>query len=113
MTNWRNSIDINRYFTDEEDDQTAKSLCDKLIFQLDRIINIEKDNRLDELIEDLIEIRQDFQFIKEAIQIKHSSKDFDFDSWCDGFNEYLQKLYDLGDTTIMWKNERQKFLWVG
>ncbi|CAI8774305.1 hypothetical protein CHCC14809_2240 [Bacillus licheniformis] len=39
----------------------------------------------------------------------------DFDSWVDALNEYLNCLYDIGDTVTLSRDSRvndEKFLWV-
>ncbi|OJT57568.1 hypothetical protein [Bacillus licheniformis] len=41
--------------------------------------------------------------------------EFDFDNWVDAFNEYLNCLYDIGDTVTLSRDSRvndEKFLWI-
>lgn len=116
MAHWRNKIHIKDMFTDDYKDESVLEICNSLIPQLQRIYNKEQKvleyNNLDWTFEEIID---DFKFVKESIEKCEDSGEYEFDTWTDAFNEYLRKLYDLADETVVKKEffDDEKLLWVG
>lgn len=121
MIKWRNSIEIKRYFTKDNTDEAVMNVLNKLIPQLKNITRHEsqrlnkikndvlKEN-LEYSLEELKLLIEEFEWIKDMIENDKNADEYSYSSWCEAFNEYLDQLYDLGDTIIQYK---EKFLWVG
>jgi len=58
---------------------------------------------------------EEFKWIKDCIENGEDSYQYNFDTWCDAFNEYLEQLYDIGDEITIERgwSDTEKFLWVG
>ncbi|WP_232213234.1 hypothetical protein [Bacillus velezensis] len=123
MPIWRNEIKIKQYFPKEETNEAALNVITKALPQLSHIYNKEK--RLFEkgrkqsldliFLGDFEELIKDFEWIKESIETGKDPTEFDFNTWTDALNKYLDCLYDLGDTVTISRNSRfdnEKFLWV-
>ncbi|AVB12007.1 hypothetical protein C3438_19205 [Bacillus velezensis] len=82
----------------------------------ERRIEKGNNNALDEFfLDDFKIVVENFEWIKQSIENGEESTEFDFDSWADALNEYLDCLYDIGDAvTILGdlKCNNEKFLWV-
>ena len=120
MSKWRNEVDIKQYFTEETNGEQVSNLVSNLAFQLRRILKIEREakiNKIDsDFLDDFEEVIEDCEFVKQAIENNEDSTKYEFDTWTDAFNEYLNKLYDIGDTVNDSSKsfyEREKFLWIG
>lgn len=125
MAKWRNSIEIKKYFTKDESDQSVYNVVEKLIPQLRLIINseyrnlekmkegVKKDN-LEYELNELEGVTQEFEWIRDGIETKEDITEL-YDSWLSAFNEYLNQLYDIGDSIIEYKDHfnQEKFLWIG
>lgn len=116
MPHWRNKIYIKDMFSDDCDDKNVLEICNSIIPQLERVFKKEQkileENDLNWTFEEIIE---DFKFVKSGIENNEDSEEYDFDNWTEAFNEYLNKLYDLADETIIKKDffNDEKLLWVG
>lgn len=121
MPIWRNTIKIKSLLNDNTSNQKVLEICNSLIWQLEHVLNFEttkvKKNTLDkDWLEDHFEpIIDDFKFVKSAIEQNLDAEDYSFESWCDAFNEYMNKLYDIGDVVTVKRgfSDSQKFLFVG
>jgi len=119
MSQWRNKIDIKRFFTDESNDEDVKAICEKLIPQLERILENENNRQKQKLDDDFLwefsNLIEEFKWIKESIEKELDATEYSFDDWTEAFNEYLSQLYDLGDTVTISRGwgDTEKFLWVG
>lgn len=124
MSKWRNKISIKEYFTEETNNESVLHVCDMIIPQLRSILD--KENKrinekskfaLDESFAwDFEEVIQDFEFVKTGIESNSNPEEYSFDSWCEAFNEYMNKLYDLADSITKTGDSfatHEKFLWVG
>lgn len=120
MINWQNTIKIKKYFTDDNTNDSVLNVIEKLIPQLEFVVKVERkkiDNIKNEIIrenmeytiEQLEEIIEEFQFVKNCIKDKENSIEYSFNSWTEAFNCYLEGLYNIGDTLV---NANTKFLWV-
>jgi hypothetical protein len=119
---WRNRIDIAKYITDNEDDQSVLNICNGIIPQLEELLSREikalqnhKKNHLDEeFLGELDTVCQEIKWIKEMIENNEDAEEYTFDSWCEAFNNQLEELYNLGDTITVKRgfSNTEKFLWV-
>jgi hypothetical protein len=118
MPKWRNKVKIKHMFTDDRSNETVLNVANELIPQLEWILEREKGlGQLDDKYTDeLEEIIENFKFVKYEIEHGGDATEYDFDSWCDAFNAYLEELYDLGDTPTSTQTDSmwgENFLWVG
>lgn len=126
MAKWRNKIEIKKYFTDDNSNESVLMVLSHLIPQLKFIVKSERkllkkinDERHSENVEYLIykleELIDEFEWIQNSIKEKQSPTEYGAEMWVDIFNEYLDELYDLGDSPINFSEDpfEQKFLWVG
>ena len=125
MTEFVYKIKIKDLLNEDASNQTVLSITEKLLPQLKRVvistnkrIGITKEGNYKENLEwceqYLEEIIDDFEFVASGIKDNDSSASYEFISWCEAFNEYLRKLYDLGDTLLKRSdNYAAKYLWVG
>lgn len=96
MTIWRNEVKIKNLLNNDESNNKVLEICNILIPQLEKILVKETARGyLDEYwLEDNFEpIIEDFKFLKRAIENKENPEKFDFESWCDAFNNFLANLY--------------------
>ncbi|WP_254634416.1 hypothetical protein [Bacillus amyloliquefaciens] len=123
MPKWRNQINIKQYLTNKETNDAVHEVAKNVLPELKYILRkeerrIEKgnNNALDEIfLDDFKIVVENFEWIKQSIENGEESTEFDFDSWADALNEYLDCLYDIGDAvTILGdlKCNNEKFLWV-
>jgi hypothetical protein len=126
MAIWRNKVDIKRYFDEDETDEKVLKVVNLLIKQL-KVIK-EKEEGLfqigktkgtiinEDFLEEFQLIIDNFEFIRDAIQNNEGSETYEYENWCEVFNDYLTELYDIGDELVR-ENEnyfkREKFLFVG
>ena len=127
MPNWRNKINIKDYLTNDDSDESVLKVVTKLIPQLERIIKFEyiqlnkitdeiKKDNLDYSLSQLEGIVEEFKWIKEGIETDEDITELGYDGgWCGALNEYLNQLYDIGDSTVHYVSftNNEKFLWVG
>jgi hypothetical protein len=120
MSKWRHKINIKEYFSDDESSEAAKTVCEKLIPQLERILitenNRPEDKKLDgDFLDEFQNLISEFKWVVSSIENNEDPEEYSFDTWCEAFNEYLNQLYDIGDTisTDGLFYDREKFLWVG
>lgn len=125
MTEFAYKIKIKDLLNEDASNQTVLSITEKLLPQLKRVvistnkrIGITKEGNYKENLEwceqYLEEIIDDFEFVVSGIKDNDSAASYEFISWCEAFNEYLRKLYDLGDTLLKRDdNYATKYLWVG
>ncbi|MED3230849.1 hypothetical protein [Bacillus velezensis] len=123
MPKWRNQINIKQYLTNKETNDAvhegAKNVLPELKYILkkeERRIEKGNNNALDEFfLDDFKIVVENFEWIKQSIEDGEESTEFDFDSWADALNEYLNCLYDIGDAVTILGDLRcnnEKFLWV-
>jgi hypothetical protein len=117
MANWRNKINLSEHLTDNNNDEQVLICVNVIIPQLENILIKERDlAKINEyFLNDLEELIDDFKCIQESISNKTKEENSNCSNWCDEFNDYLEQLYDMGDTMIekkdFWNDE--KFLWIG
>ncbi|MCC9021782.1 hypothetical protein [Bacillus nakamurai] len=123
MPKWRNQINIKQYLTNKGTNEAVHNFAKMVLPELKYILRkeerrIEKgnNNALDEFfLDDFKIVVENFEWIKESIENGEDPTEFDFDSWADALNEYLDCLYDIGDTVTILGDLRcnnEKFLWV-
>ncbi|MFT0803250.1 hypothetical protein VSK91_19615 [Bacillus swezeyi] len=123
MPVWRHEIKIKQYLTNEESDHAVLQFVNNVLPNLQFVLRreerrIEKGSvhALDWLfLDDFKMLIEEFEWIKESIENGGDPAEFDFDSWVDALNEYLNCLYDIGDTVTLSRDSRvndEKFLWV-
>jgi hypothetical protein len=120
MPKWRNKIEIKSYFTDDESNESVLKVVNALISQLKMVLRRERNRKNKKLedyyLEEFENLIEEFIWIKNMIERNCSPEEYDYTSWCEAFNEYLEQLYDMGDMVTdnhddFWN--REKFLWVG
>ncbi|MNB72109.1 hypothetical protein D3C81_333780 [compost metagenome] len=125
MAKWRNTINLKDVLGDDEDDQAVLKVCEAAIPALEEIEKKEKgylENRKpgdpkpvdEDIIDNLHQIIEEFKFIKGSIISGSNPDNFGHESWCEALNDQLTELYDLGDTSTMYKSffDQEKFLFV-
>ncbi|MGG0052830.1 hypothetical protein [Bacillus atrophaeus] len=123
MPVWRNEIKIKQYLTYEDSDQAVLEFVTNALPKLKFVLRREErrsvkggNHALDVLfLDDFKMIVEEFEWIKESIENGGYPTEFGFDTWADALNEYLNCLYDIGDTVTISRNFRvddEKFLWV-
>ncbi|MCY8539431.1 hypothetical protein [Bacillus haynesii] len=123
MPVWRHEIKIKQYLTHEDSDQAVHQFVTNMLPELKFVLRREErrtdkgDNRaLDVLfLDDFKIVVENFEWIKESIENGEDPTEYDFNSWVDALNEYLDSLYDIGDTVTISRDSRindEKFLWV-
>lgn len=119
MANWRNKINLKEYLTDDETDEQVLICVNALIPQLENVLIREKGltkTKLDEyFLNEFEELIEEFKWIRESINKGENSSGYDFFNWCEALNNYLEELYNIGDTMIEKKDFYNdiKFLWIG
>src|SRR5690606_23602187 len=65
-------------------------------------------------LERLVELVEEFEWVKESMENKKTASDVGFDNWCEAFNEYLNQLYDLGDSVVKPGSfsDQEKYIWI-
>ena len=133
--NWRNKINIKHMFTDDKETppELIIQLCDSLVKQLTRIKEKEEKGNLTEdykshIDNGLFEVIDHFEFLSNLAngaipdstsEHKIPKEEWDFNYGFDGnfqqwFNDYMDELYDLGDTRVdTINNVREKLIWIG
>ena len=123
MPVWRHEIKIKQYLTHEDSNQAVHQFVTNALPKLKFVLRREEgrtdkgDNRaLDVLfLDDFKMVVENFEWIKESIENGEDPTEYDFNSWVDALNEYLDSLYDIGDTVTISRDSRindEKFLWV-
>lgn len=121
--NWKYKIEIKHLFSEDTTPELITQLCAILVPKINKILdnsqnsNISEDS-IDEFWYELEEIKDNFDFLRQLADGSIKEDDWedysfggDFESW---FNDYLEQLYDIGDTKIALKNgTKEKLLWVG
>jgi hypothetical protein len=121
---WRNEIKVKHLFTDGDDvtPELVTQLCEHIATQLKAIQTKEASGNLiddskNHVDGELNELIGHFEFLKDLAtgeipekEWNNYSFDGDFEQW---FNDYLQQLYDLGDTRVLTTgNVLEKFIWI-
>lgn len=120
MPKWRNKVELKELLSSDETAESVRILCEKLIPQLEYILRREQrqtgNRKLDEyFLDEFFNVIEEFKWIKSCIEENKDAGEFSYDSWCEAFNEYLEQLYDMGDTITIQRgfSDSEKFLWVG
>lgn len=128
MPKWRNKIEVKKHLSADSSDNKVLEIVKAILPQLSRIVKREnrflergsilpesKRENVEYLVGELEEIVGHFEWVKTSIESKENPKNFSFDNWCEAFNNYLEQLYDLGDSTVRFKThfDSEKFLWIG
>lgn len=117
MADWRNKINLQQYLTDDETDTQVLICVNVLIPQLESILIKEKNTSIidENFLYEFEELIEEFKWIQESINNGKESSGYDFINWCEAFNNYLEELYNIGDTIIEKKDffNDVKFLWIG
>lgn len=123
MTQWRNKIEIREQLTGDSSDESVVKVTKALVPQLQRILEleekkIENSNGLalnEEFVEEFKELVENFKWIIDCVEKEEDPSEYNYDDWCEAFNNYLGELYDMGDTITGRFEEfhKEKFLWVG
>ncbi|MCY9156262.1 hypothetical protein [Bacillus haynesii] len=123
MPVWRHEIKVKQYLTHEDSDQAVHQFVTNTLPKLKYILRREErrtekgDNRALYVLflDDFKMVVENFEWIKESIENGEDPTEYDFNSWVDALNEYLDCLYDIGDTVTISRDSRindEKFLWV-
>lgn len=124
MAQWRHKIKLNGMDVDNPTNEDIKRIAGSIAKQLERIIKVEEDaynkrvyNALPlEYIDEMYELKEHFSWIEECIDRGDDPADFGFVGWIQAFDEYLEQLYDLGDTLVKQGKtifNDEKLIWVG
>ena len=109
--------------THEDSDQAVLQFVNNVLPNLQFVLRREErrtenggTHTLDVLfLDDFKTLIEEFEWIKESIENGEDPTEFDFDSWVDALNEFLNCLYDIGDTVTLSRDSKindEKFLWV-
>jgi hypothetical protein len=102
--NWKYHLDIKQHLRGEDFDDEAQviTICNIIINQLKRLIN-----KIDDSVKyELEEIVDNFDFLKQLADgtiPEDTFQEYSFDgNFTDLFNDYLESLYDFGDSNDIW-----------
>jgi hypothetical protein len=125
MPKWRNQIEIKQYLSSDSSNESVLKVVDKLIPKLKIVMNREnrllkhvhnelKKENIEHVLYELETLIEEFEWIKSAIENNEDATEFEYEDWCEAFNNYFAELYDLGDTVVYYvdHNNNEKFLWV-
>ncbi|WP_025912008.1 hypothetical protein [Priestia flexa] len=123
MNKWRNTIEIKKYLSNDSSDQAVLKICEAIIPQLkyisrieNRMIENKRKNSLDEyFLYEFDDLILEFEWIKNSINSNEDPSEFEYENWCEALNNYLEQLYDFGDSVVDYNesnNQKEKFLWV-
>jgi hypothetical protein len=126
MAKWRNKIELKKYLSNDYSNSSVLKVVNGLLPQLKYILSTEhryldkanesvmKEN-IEYYTEQLEELIEEFDWIRVSIDGDEDPKEYSYDNWCEALNNYLEQLYDLGDSVVKFRThfEQEKFLWVG
>lgn len=116
--NWKFKIQIKDLFKNYPTKEETINLCKMTEKKLKMIRNSRLFKKYEEidfmLASDLDDLIENFEFVRELIDgtvNEENWEDYEFDGdHASLYNEYLEQLYDLGDTLV---ERNTKLIWIG
>lgn len=128
MAKWRNKIELKKYLSSDSSDSSVLKVVNGILPQLRYVLKSEQRylaretpnignvrENVEYYTDQLEELIEEFDWIRESIEKHLDPTEFSYDNWCEALNNYLEQLYDIGDSTVSFKShfDSEKFLWVG